>query len=115
MKTSLAPNSRINRLRGYLRLWNNQCPRCNSDAPLVDRCGVCNNVHNAMGGISPNRRCFEQYPPSRATKALWLYSWMHPHADDKQTWMDSRESDQSEGSPPSRLKNKQERNGDSLH
>lgn len=88
METPLSPNSRINRLRGYLRLWRNQCPRCNSDAPLVDRCGTCNVIYFENGNVGKNMRGLSPYPPTLPTKALWLYSWLHPHAESKQRHMD---------------------------
>lgn len=88
MKKPLLPNSRLNRFIGYLRLWNNQCPRCNSDAPLVDRCGTCNQVYLPNGNFARNVRGSVPYPPLLSTKALWLYTWLHPHAEVKQSWME---------------------------
>lgn len=47
------------RLRGEDRLFWNCCPACNSDAPELDTCPVCEG----------DRR--EPYPPSKATKQKW--------------------------------------------
>ena len=65
----------LDRQLGRLRLWSNFCPRCNGDAPHVYACVVCRNVANGKGSTEPNRR--QQYPPTRETKALWWYCWMH--------------------------------------
>ena len=89
MKKPLEPTSRWNLFTGLLRLTNNQCPRCNSDAPLVDRCSVCNNIHHPLSGhLIPNKREEGLYPPTVSTKALWWYTWVHPFAKTKQKWMD---------------------------
>jgi len=42
------------------------------------------------GHISDNIRGKVPYPPTLATKALWLFSWLHPHADSKQRYMDEK-------------------------
>ena len=87
MKQPLKPDTRFNRFIGYKRLWFGFCPRCNSDAPLVDTCGTCNRAYDKDGRDVKNTR--ELYPPTLATKALWLFTWMHPHADAKQDWLES--------------------------
>ncbi len=81
---TIRPHTRWNRIIGRLCLFWNRCPRCNSDAPAVDCCVVCRNVHstNEWGTIEPNRR--QQYPPTLATKALWWYCWLHPSMDSLQ-------------------------------
>lgn len=50
------------------RLWHGLCPECNSDAPAIDTCKVC----ESFSGI-----------PSRATKAKWWgrYSDTHGRAN----------------------------------
>jgi len=48
----------IKKLNGRLRLLFNACPLCNSDAPEVDDCVVCN-------------RGKETYPPTEIIKAGW--------------------------------------------
>lgn len=75
MLKPMNPTSWIKRIAGRWRLLLNACPRCNSDAPHVDKCVVCRNVmEGAM--TQPNRR--QQYPPTMATKAMWWYCWLHP-------------------------------------
>lgn len=71
----IAPTSRWNRAIGHLRLFWGCCPRCNSDAPAVDCCVVCRNIHEDGASV---RNLRQQYPPSLATKALWWYCWLHP-------------------------------------
>lgn len=87
MSKLLHPTSRLRRLLGRIRLWHGFCPRCNSDAPWVDKCAVCKSVHE--GGVTvPNNR--QQYPPSIATKALWWYCWVHPSMIDIQVEWEGR-------------------------
>ena len=75
MSRVLNRDSRWDRVIGHLRMLAGQCPRCNSDAPAVDTCFVCKNVANGRGSAERNNR--QQYPPTRETKAMWWYSWMH--------------------------------------
>jgi hypothetical protein len=79
----LKPKTRFLRALGLLRLFFNQCPRCNSDAPAVDTCFVCKQSHipGQMTTVSTTRGL---YPPTPASKALWLYSWLHPGLDSMQ-------------------------------
>lgn len=35
-------------IRGRWRLWWNLCPKCNSDAPFLDTCRVCNGFRDAF-------------------------------------------------------------------
>lgn len=58
------------RMVGRHRLRMGLCPRCNSDAPAVDRCHVCKYV------LRPGLQVFErnmrqQFPPSEQTRADW--------------------------------------------
>lgn len=48
------------RLLARWRLWFGLCPYCNSDAPLLDDCPVCENYRG-------------QYPPKASTKDLWQH------------------------------------------
>ena len=41
MSKILNPLKWIDRLKARFRLWDEACPRCNSDAPAVDTCRVC--------------------------------------------------------------------------
>ena len=41
MSKILNPLKLIDRLKARFRLWDEACPRCNSDAPAVDTCWVC--------------------------------------------------------------------------
>lgn len=77
----ISPDSKLNLSRGIFRLWNNQCPRCNSDAPGVDNCWVCGKAHMDDGRISSNIRGTAPYPPNLGTKGLWFYTWVHPFRD----------------------------------
>lgn len=49
------------KLIGWWRLWWHFCPACNSDAPEVDKCQVCEGYRTSRDG----------YPPSVETKARW--------------------------------------------
>jgi len=51
------------RLRGYLRIRNNQCPACNSDAPEVDDCPICDSYD-----WTPQHT---EYPPAGWRKMEW--------------------------------------------
>ena len=48
----------LRRLQGRWRLWWGFCPQCNSDAPELYACPVCEYYHG-------------EYPPSAETKAAW--------------------------------------------
>lgn len=54
------------RLRGKWRMHFGFCPACNSDAPGVDRCEVC----NGYTGHS------SEFPPNAARKSVWLRRFM---------------------------------------
>ncbi len=41
-------------IRGWSRLGNNACPMCNSDAPELDNCPICDGYHQSKG---------DEYPP----------------------------------------------------
>lgn len=84
------PKTKRGFLLGLWRLLHNQCPRCNSDSPHIYRCGVCNQAHLENGNIVPNRGSQIPYPPTLGTKGLWFYSWVHPHADKKQAFMEEK-------------------------
>jgi hypothetical protein len=85
MSAAVMPTTRWQRFKGLYRLWWNQCPRCNSDAPLVDSCHVCRTVQEITDSrVVEVRNNRSQYPPSFATKALWLSKWAHPAADHNQ-------------------------------
>ncbi len=51
------------RIRGKSRLFHNQCPACNSDAPAVDACPVCEGYD-----YTPH---VTEYPPSNWRKMDW--------------------------------------------
>ncbi len=48
----------LRRQNGRWRLWWNLCPECNSDAPYLYDCPVCEYYHG-------------QWPPSDKTKQEW--------------------------------------------
>ena len=48
MSRVLNPTKRWDRLIAKIRLWEGFCPRCNSDAPAIDDCWVCN--EGRLGG-----------------------------------------------------------------
>jgi len=77
------PQNRIDRFFGRWRLLCGFCPRCNSDAPHVYHCAVCKQVH-IPGQTATQNNNRQSYPPTRATKALWWYTWMHPAFDSMQ-------------------------------
>lgn len=79
----LNPELKIDRLIGKWRLFHGYCPRCNSDAPAVDKCSVCKQVH--IDGENLTFKNIRHYPPNTATKALWWYSWVHPAFEKMQT------------------------------
>ena len=54
----------LRRLQGRWRLWWGFCPQCNSDAPELYACPVCEYYHG-------------EYPPSAETKAAWLSRFEH--------------------------------------
>lgn len=70
-------NSFLGRFNGRWALMHGFCPRCNSDAPEVYTCSVCKMSH-VDGQNRPEKTTRGMYPPNRATKALWWYTWMHP-------------------------------------
>jgi hypothetical protein len=39
------------------------CPMCNSDAPALDDCPLCDSYHSARGGI---------FPPPKNLRSEWL-------------------------------------------
>jgi len=49
-----------------LRIRMNVCPECNSDAPELDHCPVCEGYRDG-------------YPPADHIKGRWLLNWMHLH------------------------------------
>jgi hypothetical protein len=51
------------RLRGDRRIRHNQCPACNSDAPAVDSCPVCESYDA--------RNQWDVYPPEGWRKMDW--------------------------------------------
>ncbi len=51
------------RYRGRVRMRHNQCPRCNSDAPEVNTCLICESYDRV-------RNC-TPYPPSENRKLIW--------------------------------------------
>ncbi len=55
-------------VRARYRLLFNCCPLCNSDAPELDTCPICNSYHQARG---------DQYPPSMITKQKWLKEYIN--------------------------------------
>lgn len=83
MANVLNPRKKFHRIIGQWRLFWGFCPRCNSDAPHVYKCSVCKQVHVPDKMITePNNR--QLYPPMPSTKALWLYSWLHPGYEEMQ-------------------------------
>jgi hypothetical protein len=56
------------RLFGKLRLVFGRCPRCNSDGPYMDNCGVCRSFSGAYEGRSP----------TAAERFQWWYRFMTP-------------------------------------
>ena len=59
---------------GRWRLLFGNCPRCNSDAPAVYSCTICDQVIDEDSGqLCQNYR--QQFPPTPATKALWWSKW----------------------------------------
>ncbi len=53
-------------LRARMRLFFGTCPACNSDAPELDHCKVCQ-------GVTWNDRSGR--PPSRIVKSVWLRNY----------------------------------------
>ena len=51
------------RIRGNRRIRHNQCPSCNSDAPAVDTCPVCESYDA--------RNKWDVYPPEGWRKMEW--------------------------------------------
>lgn len=83
MSNVLSPRRRISRILGRWRLFLGFCPRCNSDAPAVYDCRVCNQVYEDGENITSqnSRQC---YPPNLATKALWWFRWVEPTFETRQ-------------------------------
>lgn len=50
-------------LKALYRVMLGFCPLCNSDAPELYDCPICNGRHSARG---------DKFPPPKATKSLWL-------------------------------------------
>lgn len=48
----------VKKFKGRYRLFWNQCPYCNSDAPAIDKCIVCKDGRDT-------------YPPTKIIKAVW--------------------------------------------
>lgn len=55
--------SAFKRIVGGIRIFFGFCPECNSDAPEVDSCPVCDRYRSIGVGM--------EFPPSAARKALW--------------------------------------------
>ena len=51
------------KIRGDWRLWWGFCPECNSDAPALDTCLVCDGYSSGSPGYV--------YPPMPMRKAIW--------------------------------------------
>ena len=77
MSKILDPAKKIDRVKGRIRLFFGECPRCNSDAPAVDNCVVCKMIH-VDGQNTMEKNVRQQFPPTVATKALWWYQWVNP-------------------------------------
>ena len=56
----------IKRLRGNYRISLGFCPLCNSDAPEVYDCPLCEGYQQARG---------DKYPPTKETKRAWSKSY----------------------------------------
>jgi hypothetical protein len=77
------PEKRWDRIWGRVRLFFGSCPRCNSDAPVVYFCAVCKQIY-VKGTLTTEKNSRQEFPPNRASKALWWYTWMHPAFDSMQ-------------------------------
>lgn len=53
---------RLSYAAGKWRLMLGMCPMCNSDAPEIDSCPVCNSYHSSRG---------DKFPPEKSTKEKW--------------------------------------------
>lgn len=53
----------LSMLKSRYRVALGFCPLCNSDAPELDECPLCNGYHTARG---------DEFPPPKALKKLWL-------------------------------------------
>jgi len=58
----IAIQRRLSLIKGRLRLRYGFCPMCNSDAPELYDCPVCDGYHSARG---------DKYPPVIDTKDKW--------------------------------------------
>jgi len=54
--------AKLSLFRGRVRIFFNACPLCNSDAPALDQCPLCNGYHSAKG---------DSYPPESEVLARW--------------------------------------------
>lgn len=91
-----SPKTRLGRFIGRYRLFWNQCPRCNSDAPEAYGCAVCRDIIVGRKLMVLNTR--QQYPPSRKTKAWWWHLWTHKNFEDVQRQWE-KESKRAEETP----------------
>lgn len=55
------------KLRAKYRVLFGFCPKCNSDAPELYDCSVCNYYSQASG---------DKYPPSKSTKDKWIKKYI---------------------------------------
>jgi hypothetical protein len=58
----------IRKLVGNWRLWRGYCPECNSDAPDVDTCEVCEGYYGPP------------WPSSHLQLELWRRRWLRLEA-----------------------------------
>jgi hypothetical protein len=78
MSKILTAKKLSHRILGRIRLFFGECPRCNSDAPNVYSCHVCEFVHIKEQSIPvKNNRDY----PTVQTKALWWYNWVQKFSD----------------------------------
>lgn len=56
-------------LRGAYRLAWGFCPRCNSDAPEIDRCAICDGYRSHTPGHT--------HPPPGTVLSLWRGAYRH--------------------------------------
>lgn len=53
---------RLQRLRAWWRVLFGFCPECNSDAPKIDTCSVCDSWRG-------------DFPPEWSVRMFWLTNW----------------------------------------
>jgi hypothetical protein len=58
-------------IRGGIRIMFGFCPKCNSDAPGIDNCMVCNGYR--WGGFGDK--------PDSARLKVWWYKFINAHED----------------------------------